>query len=487
MVLLLYKKHVHNKIFKKIKKSLYAVPFKDDVQHTRHKTNGESEKKDVLVHNIPFLFTCDETEKLRCFQNYSIKISEGIIQEIIPARKVKTSNYDLVYDAGLRGGIVVTPGLINAHAHPPMYLMRSAMMLDEGESIDETIAAMPRWERSMTDEDYTFSAIGDITEQQKAGITTTLSHFAVYWPIELTAQATKHNMINAVSVASNTHPENSPALIREIMQKQETLPESQLAIALHYVHRANAKILKEVKKLQSEHNLLFTCHMAESERVAKKCVALHGKREVEMLESYGLLNSRTVASHAIYVTENEINKMVKNRVGIVHLPTSNVIHKSGTFPLWKFVDAAGNSYVALGTDGVVSKSRLDLLSEAYQTRITHLYSRTVKFGSLFKMMTMNAARALNMPDRGKILPGMKADLAFWKLKDRGFIPFDKKNPMTLLGNLITHGGRAVRDLMVNGEFVVKSRRHTKINESKLLMILQKRHMAMRRRMAKKRK
>jgi 5-methylthioadenosine/S-adenosylhomocysteine deaminase len=476
---------MNKKILAKIKKSLYATAFEDDVQHTRHKANGGQDKKDMLVHNIPFLFTCDETEKLRCFQNYSIAISGGIIQEVIPSKKANPGNYNLVYEAGMRGGIVVTPGLINAHAHPPMYLMRSAMMLDEGESIDETITAMPKWERSMTDEDYTFSAIGDITEQQKAGITTTLSHFAVYWPIELATRATKHNMINAVSVASNSHPENSPELIREIIKEQKDLSESQLAIALHYVHRANAKILKEVKDLQSEHNLLFTCHMAESEKVAKKCLALHGKREVEMLESHGLLTNRTIASHSIYVTDSEIKRLVQNGVGIVHLPTSNVIHKSGTFPLWKFIDAAGNSYIALGTDGVVSKSRLDLLSEAYQTRITHLYSRTVKFGSLFKMMTMNAARTLNMPDRGRILPGMKADLVFWKLKDRGFIPFDEKNPMTLLGNLITHGGRAVRDLMVNGDFVVKSRRHTKINESRLLTILQKKHMAMRRRMARK--
>jgi len=475
---------MHRKILSKIKKSLYAIPFEDDIQHTRHKANRRKGKKDILIHNIPFLFTCDETEKLQCLEKQSIIISNGIIQEVIPAKKANPGNYNLVYEAGMRGGIVVTPGLINAHAHPPMYLMRSAMMLDEGESIDETIAAMPQWERSMTDEDYTFSAIGDITEQQKAGISTTLSHFAVYWPIEMATQATRHNMINAVSVASNTHPENSPALIREIIQKQEVPSESQLAIALHYVHRANAKILKEVKKLQSEYNLLFTCHMAESEKVAKKCFALHGKREVEMLESHGLLTRRTVASHSIYVTDSEIKKIVRNQVGVVHLPTSNVIHKSGTFPLWKFIDEAGNSFVALGTDGVVSKSRLDLLSEAYQTRITHLYSRTVKFGSLFKMMTTNAARVLNMPDRGKILPGMKADLAFWKLKDRGFIPFDQKNPMTLLGNLITHGGRAVRDLMINGDFVVKSRRHTKINESKLLPILQKKHMKMRRAVGK---
>lgn len=475
---------MHQKLLAKIKKSLRTVPPEDDIQHTRHKVNGEKRKKDILIHNIPFLFTCDETEKLRCFQNYSIVIFDGLIQEVIPAKKAKPAKYNLVYDAGLRGGIVVTPGLINAHAHPPMYLLRSAMMLDEGESIDETISAMPRWERAMTDEDYAYSAIGDITEQQKAGITTTLSHFAVYWPIELAARMAGQNVINAVSVASNTHPENSPQLIREIIKKRDSSCQSQLAIALHYVHRANARILKEIKELSEKHNLLFTCHMAESERVAKKCVTLHGKREVELLEKYGLLSKRTIVSHAIYVTDQEIKKLVRSNVGIVHLPTSNAIHKSGTFPLWKFIDVAERSYIALGTDGVVSKSRLDLLSEAYQTRVTHLYSRTIKFGSLFKMITTNGARALNMPDRGKILPGKRADLAFWKLKDRGFIPFDRKNPMTLLGNLITHGGRAVRDLMINGEFVVKSRRHIRINESKLLAVLQKKHMAMRRRMAK---
>jgi len=132
---------MHKKIISKIKKSLYAIPFQDDIQHTRHKANGGKKQKDILIHNIPFLFTCDETEKLQCLQNHSIIISKGIIQEVIPAKKAVPSSYNLVYEAGMRGGIVVTPGLINAHAHPPMYLMRSAMMLDEGESIDETINA----------------------------------------------------------------------------------------------------------------------------------------------------------------------------------------------------------------------------------------------------------------------------------------------------------------------------------------------------------
>jgi 5-methylthioadenosine/S-adenosylhomocysteine deaminase len=473
----------HKKLHAKIKKSIQARNLLEDDDHSRFQIN-HSRGKTVLVHNVPFIFTCNKDNKLVCLKNHSIIIENDIILDVLPAKKVTKKDFDLVYDAKKRGGIVVTPGLINAHSHPPMYLMRSAMTLDEGESVDSTISSMPDWERNMTDEDYAFSTVGDLTEQQKNGITTTLSHYAVYAPIEAAARATKHNIINAISVASNTHPKNSPALIREIISKKEENWESHLAIALHYVHRGDPKILTEIKKLSDEYNLLFTCHMAESKGVAEKCVAKHGMRETELLEKYGLLNSKTIVSHAIHISDSEITKLVENEVGIVHLPTSNVIHKSGTFPFWKFYDKEGLPRIALGTDSVVSKSRLDLLTEAYQARITHLYSRTIKFGSLFKMMTVNGARILNMPDRGKIMPGMKADIAFWKLKDRGFIPFDKKNSMTLLGNLVTHGGRTVRDLMINGRFVIKGRRHQLVDESKLLEVLQKRHMEMRRRKEK---
>ncbi len=97
-------------------------------------------------------------------------------------------------------------------------------------------------------------------------------------------------------------------------------------------------------------------------------------------------------------------------------------------------------------------------------------------------MTINGARVLRLADRGKILPGYKADLAFWKLKDRGFIPYDEKNPLTLIGNMITHGGRIVRDLMIDGRFVICARRHTLLDESKLLGKIQQAHTRVRARL-----
>ncbi len=474
-----------SKLYQKIKIDL--TPAKKtgskNNEHSRYQINNGSGKK-ILIKNIPFLFTCDETEKLRAWQNQSIVIENGVIQNVNEANKIKEENFDIIYDAGKRGGTVVTPGFINTHAHPPMYLMRSAMMLDEGEGIDEAIATMPKWERAMNDEDFTISTVGDLSEQQKYGITTTLSHYGVFHPIEDAAKITSHNVINALSAVSNTHPENSPELIKELLPQTKNT-HSKLAISLHYPHKATGETLNQIKELVDEYNLLFTCHFAESEHVVKNCREKHGLSEIEFLEKHGLLNKNTILSHVIYVNGKEIKKLIKNKVGISHLPTSNTIHKSGIFPFWKFYDNGGRKFLTLGTDGVVSKSRLDLLTEAYQTRLTHLYDRTVKFSSLFKMMTVNATRALNMPDRGRIIKGQKADLVFWKLRDRGTMPYDENEPMTILGNIITHGGRVVRDLMINGKFVIKNRRHQLIDESKLLSELQEHHMEMRKRVATK--
>lgn len=474
---------MHQKLLKKIKQSLHTAPFTGDIHHARYKKNGNKDNKDILIHNIPYLFTCDETEKLRCFENYSIKVSKGIIKEAVSAKKINPKKYSQVYDAGMRGGIVATPGFINVHSHIHMYLLRSAMMLDEEESVDETIKSMGEWQRNENEESYAFASVGDITEQQKSGITTTLTHGPSFFSAEAAASATKHNLINALSAVSNSRPENSPEMVRKILKEKGnylSIP----AISLHYLFKASPKVLKQVKEIMTKDEILLTFHMAESEEVAEQTLRRHRLTETEIMEKYGFLNRKSIASHVLYVKPKEIEKLIKGEVGIAHLPTSNTIHKSGTFHFWEFREKGGFPIIALGTDSVVSKSRQDLLSEAYQARITHLYSRAIKFGSLFKMMTVNGARVLNMPDRGRVLPGMKADIAFWKLKDRGFIPYDEKNPMSLLGNLITHGGRMVRDLMINGEFVVTSRRHQLINETKLMLILQKKHMEMRKRVLK---
>lgn len=466
-----------SKVLERLDSELSELKTGPEKWHSRYSYKNESHSN-LLIHNASFIFTCDENEKIQILKNHSIVIEKERIKDVLPASDVDIDSYDMVYDAGKRGGLVITPGLINTHAHPPMYLMRSIMTLEEGEGLEETIALMPKWERAMNDVDYAVSTIGDFTEQQRYGITTTLSHYGVFLPIEHAARVTKHNVINALSAVSNTHPENTPELIEEILARKESFV-SNVAVALHYLYKANDDVLKKVSRITNDNDLIFTCHMAESQSAVDNCIKEHGIREVPVLKKYNLLREGTITSHSIYVEDEDIQDLIKGGVGISHLPTSNVIHKSGRFPFWKFVDNDGFRNISLGTDGVVSKSRVDLLSEAYQTRITHLYERSVKFGSLFKMLTSNGANVLRLKDKGKILPGFVADLAIWKLKDIGFMPYDENNPITLMSNLITHGGRPVRDLVIGGQFVIKDRRHQFVDEGKLLGFLQEAHMRMR--------
>jgi 5-methylthioadenosine/S-adenosylhomocysteine deaminase len=338
---------------------------------------------------------------------------------------------------------------------------------------------MPLWQKYIDGRSAVVSSLGDLTEQQKAGITTTLNHNALFREVDKAAQACGQRIINCVSAVSNSRPD----ITIDTAKKYITAPKRELSvpgIAIHYLYKVKKELLDQIKKLQDKHQILFTLHFAESRGVEQNCVKNLGMRETKLLEKHGLLNHLTLLSHVLHITDQEIKTLVKNKVGIVHLPTSNSIHKSGMFDYPKFAAYGGANQVALGTDSVVSKSRLDLLTEAFQTRMTHLPEYTVYYEDLFKMITINGARVLNQPQLGRIAPNYKADLAFWKLKDRGFLPFNEDDPITLVGNIISHGGRNIRDLMINGRFVISNRVHNLVNESDLLIEIQKRHMEVRR-------
>ena len=458
------------------KKLLRGIDYEARKERSRYNILTSPEKaRKILIKGATFAITINENNKLKVLPDCSIYIVDGKIKEVFKAGKKSIPNkeMDIVYDASKRGGIVVTPGFINAHSHPPMYILRSSVSLDMGD-IRNQAKEMARLESKMIESDFYLGAVGDFTEQQKYGITTTLSHYATFEPIDKAAELTRQNVINAVSAVSNSHPENTPEMVEKILDKKDRYF-SKPAISIHYVHKADREQLMKIQELVKEHKILFTLHAAETEEWVQMCVKKFGKRTVEVLAEMGLAGSSTIISHAVHFSDREIKLVKKYKIGIVHLPTSNKLHKSGEFKFKSFVDAGAQNRICLGTDSVVSKNSLDLLSEALQTRIMHMDKYLVSFEQLFKMMTSQSAEILNLGKVGKILPGYKADLAFWKLKDRGFMPYNKKKPESLLGNMITHGGRNIRDLMINGEFIISNRRHNFINESEILTQLQEAH------------
>ncbi len=448
--------------------------------------NSEGAARTVLIHKPKFIITTNEKGKVKVVKDHSIFIRDGLIKEVFDPKKKKIdlSKVDLVFDASKRGGLAVTPGFINAHAHPPMYLLRSSLLLEKGEDLERSLRDMFALESRMTNDDFYISAIGDLTEEQKNGITTTLSHYAVFDPIEEAAKLVRHNVINAISAVSNSHPENTPAYVEKLLRNRDKYY-TQVAVAIHYTHKATPATLKRVAGIVKKYRALFTTHAAETRQVLVDQQAMHGASTIATLKKYGLANSRTILSHGVHFTEKEIEMIAKAKMGVVHLPTSNKLHRSGDFPYPIYAKHGMTGRIALGTDSVISKNSLDILSEALQARIMHQENFVIYYEDLFKMMTSNAADMLHMKDRGRVLPGFRADLAFWKVRDRGFIPYDENNPATIIGNMITHGGRNVRDLMINGEFIISNRRHNIVAETQVLDYIQEHHQALRRRAPKK--
>ncbi|MFA6511555.1 MAG: amidohydrolase family protein [Patescibacteria group bacterium] len=442
---------------------------------------NEKQPKKILIHGSPYTLTENNHGDIEAVQGQSIVIEDGVITGLFPkeeARKLNFDEFDLIYDAEQRGGIVITPGFVNAHAHPPMYMLRGTLV-DREADLSHSLAGMAAIEGKMTDEEFYLGAVGDLTEQQRAGITTALSHYGVFDPIERAAKDAQMRVINAVSAVSNSHPENTPEFVERIVKQGGYFTEP--AIAIHYPHKADAVVFAKLRKMMDEYGVRFTMHTSENQQSVDDCMRVHGKRPIYALKAFGVLGPQLILSHAVHLDREEIELLRDTKTAVVHLPTSNLLHRSGHFKYPLFVELGAEQQIALGTDSVVSKNRLDMLTEALQMKTLHQETFEVSYANLFKMMTSQGARLLGYADVGRVAVGFKADLAFWKLKDRGFLPFDRKDPSTLIANMITHGGRNIRDLMVGGKFVISNRMHNYIDESSLLENIQEVHEDLRKR------
>ncbi|MBI3963951.1 MAG: amidohydrolase family protein [Candidatus Kerfeldbacteria bacterium] len=436
----------------------------------------------VLIHGCSFVITVDGAGRLHVLRDVSLLIEDGVIQSVVPAARYRRDTLppvDLLYDAEQNGGTVVTPGFVNAHSHPPMYLLRSSVMVErETANFERALANMAALERRMGVPDFTIGAVGDFTEQQRSGITSVLSHYGVFEPIDEAARDTGMRVINAISLASNSHPHNTPALVDRLWRQRRHFS-SELAVAIHYVFRASPAQLRRIASVVRQRNLRFTLHLGELQRFVDECVRIHGDRPLRVLDRVGLLGPRTILSHGILLTDDEIRLIKRRGAVVVHLPTSNLIHRRGRFPYRSFRRLGATDRIALGTDSVISKNRLDLVTEAFQAKVMHQADAMIPFGELFRMMTAQAADLLGLDRVGRVVPGYRADLAFWALDHRGFQPYDPWNPKTLIGNMITYGARSVRDLMIDGQFIVSGGQHNRIDERALLEQLQTSHTALR--------
>ena len=141
-------------------------------------------------------------------------------------------------------------------------------------------------------------------------------------------------------------------------------------------------------------------------------MARWGKTPTGFFRDTGVLDVPTTAAHCVWVTDDDIAVLAEKGVTVAHNSVSNLKLGSGVAPLRRLLDAGVN--VALGTDGVASNNRLDILRELQTAALIHKgvnrNPAILRAGELVPLATVNGMRAQGRPDSGRVEKGFLADL-----------------------------------------------------------------------------
>lgn len=182
--------------------------------------------------------------------------------------------------------------------------------------------------------------------------------------------------------------------------------------SLHAEYTNLPRACEYVAELARRFRTGMQIHLSETEREHNECIGRYGKTPTEFFRDTGVLDVPTTAAHCVWVTDSDIAILAEKGVTAAHNPVSNLKLGSGVAPLRKLLDAGVN--VALGTDGVASNNRLDILRELQTAALIHKgvnrNPTEIRAAELIPLATANGMRAQGRPDSGRVEKGFLADL-----------------------------------------------------------------------------
>ncbi len=234
------------------------------------------------------------------------------------------------------------------------------------------------------------------------------------------------------------------------------------ALFCHSPYTCKPETIRIVKEAARKAGVPFLIHLAETQEEVRITRELYGLTPVRHLHRLGVLDEKTIAIHAIWVDDEEIDILGDCGVKVSHCPESNMKLASGICPLTKLIDRG--IAVGLGTDGAASNNDLDMFGEmdkaAKVDKVMRMDPTIMGAETVLRMATIGGAEVLGLEKEiGSIEPGKRADI----------IILDTKKPhLTPLYNPYSHivysaSGADVKTSIINGRVVMKDRRLTTLD------------------------
>lgn len=369
-------------------------------------------------------------------------------------------------------GRVVMPGLVNAHTHAPMTLLRG--VADDLRLDVWLMGYMMPVEREFVRPD--FVALGTrlaCAEMIRSGTTC----FAdMYYFEEAVATAAAEAGLRALcgqTVLKFSAPdaasfEDSLARARDFIARWKPHPLIVPAVAPHAPYTCTEEILRACAELACEFDVPLHTHLAETEAEVDASRRSHGMPVVPWVKKQRLFDARVLAAHCVHVDEGEIRSLRDARAGVAHNPTSNMKLGSGVAPVAKMLELG--VAVGIGTDGPASNNDLDMFEE---TRLAALLAKgissdptAVPARTALAMATCIGARAVHLGDiTGSLEPGKRADLIVVDLEQTHNEPRFVRDPASVYSQIVYAAKAAdVVDVMCNGRWLMRERTLLTVNE-----------------------
>jgi len=370
-------------------------------------------------------------------------------------------------------GMLLSPGLINAHGHAAMSLFRGladdlALMTWLQEHI---WPAEAKWVSEDFVRDGTELAIA---EQLKGGITCFSDMY--FFPQVACEVVHKAGVRAQISVPVLDFPipgaRDADEAIRQGLALRDDLkhhPRIKVAFGPHAPYTVSDDKLETILMLAEELDAGIHMHVHETAFEVQQALEKNGERPLARLHRLGLLGPRFQAVHMTQVSEDDLIMLVETNSSVVHCPESNLKLASGFCPVERLWQAGVN--VAIGTDGAASNNDLDLLGE---TRTAALLAKAVAGQATaldahraLRMATLNGARALGMEqETGSLELGKSADITAFDLS--GLAQQPVYEPVSQV--IYASGRDCVRHVWVGGKQLLDNGKLTRLDEERLIAV-----------------
>jgi 5-methylthioadenosine/S-adenosylhomocysteine deaminase len=371
---------------------------------------------------------------------------------------------------------IISPGLINAHTHAPMTLLRG---LADDLRLDVWLYGyMMPVEREFVDRNFCYiGAQLACAEMIRSGVTTFCD---MYYNEAEVARATAEAGMRAVLAQTilkfpspdATNYDESLDYCRSFIEEWLDHPLIIPAVGPHAPYTATPDMIKSCVTLATEFDVPIHIHVAETALEQQGSLDQYNTTVVPWLDDHNLFEAKVIAAHCVHLGENEMRTLQRYQTGVAHCPSSNLKLASGAAQVQKMVDLG--LHVGIGTDGPASNNDLDMFEE---TRLASFLQKGIfKDPTLlpakdtWALTTIEGARALHIDHlTGSIEVGKRADITVISTNNIHQLPRFTRDSEAVYAQLV-YATKAtdVRDVIVDGKLLMRDRRLMTLDEPKIL-------------------